>query len=286
MHHPARSQEDSAPMLFAPRQNRNMVEAGLAQLMLVYHQTVFNLRRTHSNAIVGLAMTILQSVMMVGAFVMLFLFMGVRSSPVRGDFMVFMMTGIFLYLTHIQTISAVAMSGRQAKAMAMHLPLTSAVAITAGALAVLYRQTLASLVILTVYYVFQPFTVEHPVGCIAMFLLAWASGAAIGLVVLAARPWAPEAITIVMTTFQRANMVFSGKMFLANTMPGFLMPMFAWNPLFHIIDQARGFAFVNYTPLRTSLTFPLYATLVITMLGLALEFVTRKHESASWSAGR
>lgn len=273
-------------MLFAPRQNRNMVEAGLAQLMLIYHQTVFNLRRTHSNAIVGLGMTILQSVMMVGAFMAMFLFLGVSSSPVRGDFLVFMMTGIFLYLTHIQTIAAVAMSGRAAKAMALHMPMTSAVAITAGALAVLYRQMLASLAILIAYYVYQPFTIEHPVGCIAMFLLAWGSGAAIGLLVLAARPWAPETATIAMSTFQRANMVFSGKMFLANSMPGFMMPMFAWNPLFHIIDQARGFAFVNYTPLRTSLAFPLYATLVITMLGLALEFTTRKHESASWSAGR
>ena len=273
-------------MLFTPRQNRNMVEAGLSQLMLIYHQTVFNLRRTHANAIVGLAMTILQSVMMVGAFMALFMFMGVRSSPVRGDFLVFMMTGIFLYMTHIQTISAVANSGRQAKTMALHQPMTSTVAITAGALAVLYRQTLASLVILAGYYVYQPFTVENAVGCIAMFLMAWGTGAAIGLVLLAVRPWAPETTTIAMTTYQRANMVFSGKMFLANSMPGFMMPMFAWNPLFHIIDQARGFAFVNYTPMRTSLTYPLYAMLVITVLGMVLEFVTRKSESASWSAGR
>lgn len=273
-------------MMFSPRQNRNMFEAGFGQLMLIYHQTVFNLRRNHANALVGLVMTILQSMMMVAAFMVLYLFLGMRSAPVRGDFLVFMMTGIFLYLTHIQTISAVAMSGRQAKTMALHEPMTSAVAITAAALAVLYRQTLASLVILAAYYVFQPFTVENPVGCIAMFLLAWGMGAAIGLVVLAVRPWAPEAANISMTVFQRANMVFSGKMFLANLIPGFMMPMFAWNPLFHIIDQSRGFAFVNYTPLRTSMTYPIYAMLAVTMLGLALEFTTRKHESASWSAGR
>ncbi len=272
-------------MIFVPRQNRNMAQAALSQLMLVYHQTVFNLRRSHRNAVVGLAMTVMQSLMMIAAFMVLYMFMGLRSSPVRGDFLVFMMSGIFLYMTHIQTISAVGMSGKQAKTMSLHEPMTSAVAITAGALAVLYRQTLACMVIMAAYYVYQPFTLEYPLGFIKMFLLAWGAGAAIGLVVLALRPWAPEIVSMAMLVFQRANMVFSGKMFLANLMPSFMLPMFSWNPLFHIIDQSRGYAFVNYTPMRTSLTYPFYAMIVIAMLGLILEFVTRKHESLSWSAG-
>lgn len=272
-------------MIFTPRQNRNMMQAALSQLMLIYHQTVFDLRRGHRNAMVGLLMTVLQSLMMIAAFMVMFLFLGLRSSPVRGDYLIFMMSGIFLYMTHIQTIAAVGMSGKQAKTMSLHEPMTSAVAISAGALAVLYRQTLACLVILAAYYVYQPFTLEYPLGCAKMFLLAWGSGVAIGLVILAARPWAPEVATMAMQLFQRANMVFSGKMFLANTMPSFMLPMFSWNPLFHIIDQSRGYAFVNYTPMRTSLTYPFYAMLVIGMLGLILEFYTRKHESLSWSAG-
>lgn len=271
-------------MIFPSRQNRNMFEAGIAQLTLIYHQTVFELRRSHHNAILGLLITILQSVMLIAAFIAMFLFMGVRSAPVRGDYLIYMMTGVFLYMTHIQTVAAVAMSGMRARTVAMHEPVTSAVTITAAALAILYRETLASLAILAAYYVYRPFTIADPVGCVAMFLLAWATGAAVGLIFLALRPWAPEPSRIAMTTYQRANMVFSGKMFLANTLPGTLMPMFAWNPLFHIIDQSRGFAFVNYTPLRTSLSFPLYAMLAITLLGLVLEFITRKRESASWFA--
>jgi hypothetical protein len=31
----------------------------------------------------------------------------------------------------------------------------------------------------------------------------------------------------------------------ANTMPYFMLAMFDWNPLFHLIDQARGFTFIN-----------------------------------------
>ena len=273
-------------MIFPSRRNRNLFEAGIAQLTLIYHQTVFDLRRTHNNALLGLLITILQSVMLIAAFIVMFLFMGVSSAPVRGDYVIFMMTGVFLYMTHIQTVSAVATSGMYARTIAPHEPITSAVTITAAALAILYREALASLVLLSAYYVYRPFTIDDPVGCVAMFLLAWVSGAAVGLIFLAIRPWAPEPTRIATTTYQRANMVFSGKMFLANTLPSFAMPMFAWNPIFHIIDQSRGFAFINYTPLRTSLTYPVYAVMVIAMVGLVLEFVTRKNESASWSAKR
>jgi ABC-type polysaccharide/polyol phosphate export permease len=42
--------------------------------------------------------------------------------------------------------------------------------------------------------------------------------------------------------YQRANMIASGKMFIVNTRPPFMLTMFDWNPLFHCIDKARGFA--------------------------------------------
>lgn len=270
--------------MFARRQNRNMVQAALAQLQLVYHQTVANLRRGHRNAFAGLVIQVIQSLIMIGAFMALFLVMGLRSSPVRGDFLIFMMTGIFMFRVHVQTMSSVAMSGRTNMAMTKHEPMTTAVLITAAALSTLYQQVLASAVILGGYYVIEPFSIADPVGAMGMLLLAWASGAAIGLVLLALIPWAPSVIPLIMRLIQRANMVFSGKMFLANLMPGFMLKMFIWNPLFHICDQARGFAFINYTPMKTSLSFPIYVTLALTMLGLLLEFVTRKHQSLSWSA--
>jgi len=54
--------------------------------------------------------------------------------------------------------------------------------------------------------------------------------------------------------------------------------------LFHIIDKARGFAFVNYTPHNSSLAYPIYMTITFVLIGLMIEFVTRKHASASWGA--
>jgi ABC-type polysaccharide/polyol phosphate export permease len=53
-------------------------------------------------------------------------------------------------------------------------------------------------------------------------------------------------------------MVASGKMFVANSLPGSVLVMFTWNPLFHVIDQARGFAFIDYQPRNSDLFYPLY----------------------------
>jgi ABC-type polysaccharide/polyol phosphate export permease len=75
-------------------------------------------------------------------------------------------------------------------------------------------------------------------------------------------------------------------MFVANSLPFNILIMFSWNPLFHTIDQARGFIFINYSPHVSSLMYPLYLSLVLLMLGLLGEFYTRKHVSASWGAGR
>ena len=75
-----------------------------------------------------------------------------------------------------------------------------------------------------------------------MVVLAWMSGIAVGLVFMAAKPWAPGPIGLLSMVYQRANMVASGKMFVANSLPPFMLSMFDWNPLFHIIDQTRGFA--------------------------------------------
>ena len=109
---------------------------------------------------------------------------------------------------------------------------------------------------------------------------------AIGMVFLAAKPWAPGLITICSTIYQRVNMFASGKMFVANSLPGFMIAMFDWNPLFHTIDQTRGFVFINYNPHNSSVSYPLYLAGALVVIGLMGEFFTRKRASASWGAAR
>jgi ABC-type polysaccharide/polyol phosphate export permease len=75
-------------------------------------------------------------------------------------------------------------------------------------------------------------------------------------------------------------------MFLANNMPTSKLVWFWWNPLFHVIDQTRGFVFINYHPHYSNCIYPVEVTLVLILLGLMLEHFTRSRASLSWSAGR
>ena len=106
------------------------------------------------------------------------------------------------------------------------------------------------------------------------------------MVFRAAKPWWPQGIGVISQFYQRANMITSGKMFVVNNMPPRLRGYFDWNPLFHIIDQGRGFIFLNYSPRYTSITYPIVIALICVVIGLMGEFYTRKYASLSWSAKR
>ncbi|MDF3606915.1 ABC transporter [Paracoccus sp. DMF-8] len=265
-----------------------MVEAAFTTLALIYHVTVYDLRKEHANAVVGLLMTIVQSSLFILGFYGIYMIMGVRNSPIRGDFILYIMSGIFMFMTYSQTMGAVAGVGAGGVGgLTKHGPLSTAVMITAAALAVLYRQTISIFVLLWGYHVLvKPITLDQPLACYAMLLLAWFSGATVGLVFLALRPWWPQGTKILTQLFQRINMIASGKMFVANTLPPFMLKMFDWNPLFHIVDQTRGFTFINYAPRNSNLEYPIYVGLAVLMIGLMAEFVTRNAMSASWSAGK
>lgn len=270
--------------MFSPRQNRNMLQAAGHTLGLVYHQTVYNLRNDHRNAVVGLLLTISQTLIFMGAFLALFLILGVRASPLRGDFILYLMSGIFIFMTHVRTVGAVSSSGGIG-GLARHKPLNPAVLIAAAALATLYRQMISVLAILWIYHVLiNPVEIENPAGALAMLLLAWFSGCCIGVIFMALKPWMPKSAQMMSMIYQRVNMFASGKMFVANTLPAMLLPWFVWNPLFHIIDQMRGFIFINYTPQRTDPLYALWFSLAALMVGLLISFSTRKYESLSWGA--
>lgn len=74
-----------------------MIEAAFNTLQLMYFQTIYVLRSEHRSPVIGLLLTIIQSSLMVAVFFALYYVIGVRTSPIRGDFMVFIMTGIFVF---------------------------------------------------------------------------------------------------------------------------------------------------------------------------------------------
>lgn len=257
----------------------------VSMLELVYHSIVRDIRKTHGNPLMSLFINMMQTILLVVAFYVMFSILSLRGTAIRGDFLIYVMSGIFLYMTHTKAMGAVAGSEGPASPMMQHAPMNTMVAILAAALGSLYIQLLSMFLVLFIYHVaFTPFEIQDPIGCLAMVLLAWFTGCALGLVVLAAKPWAPTVVNIISTVYQRANMIASGKMFVANTLPPFMLAMFDWNPLFHAIDQSRGFAFINYNPRNSSIDYPLILGIVFLMVGLMAEFYTRKKVSASWSA--
>ncbi len=254
---------------------------------VIYHATVRSVRKTHNNAIVGLFINMMQTMMLVAIFYIMFSVLELRGSVVRGDFLIYIMTGIFLFVTHTKTMAAVVGSEGPASPMMQHAPMSTFVSITSAAFGSLYMQVLSALFVLFIYHVaFTPVVIEDPVGAMGMLILAWLSGAAVGMIFLALKPWFPQFVGVASTIYARANMIASGKMFLANTLPYTMLKMFDWNPLFHTIDQARGFAFINYNPHYSSIIYPLIVSIVLLMLGFMGESYTRKHVSLSWSAGR
>ncbi len=261
--------------------------ASLTILELIYHNAVRQVRKQHGNAMMALIVSIMQSVATVAVFYIMFSVLGLRGAAIRGDFLLYIMSGVFLFFVHIKAIGAVFGSEGPASPIMQHLPMTTAISIASAALSALYVQVLTVIVILTVYELgWGNVTIHDPAGAMAMLILAWFSGVAIGMLFLALKPWAPGLANILQTVFTRANMIASGKMFVANAMPGYLLAMFIWNPLFHIIDQARGFIFINYNPHYSSISYPIYVSLAVLMIGLMAEFYTRKQASASWSARR
>ena len=276
--------------MFERKAPRTRFGTALDILELIYHNSVRSVRKTHGNAVLSILMNILQTVIFVLAFYFMFIVLGLRGSALRGDFLIYIMTGVFLFMTHTKTLGAVVAAEGSTSPMMQHAPMNTAITIASAMLASLYIQLLSLLVILFVYDVaFAPFVlleIHDPIGCLAMILLAWFSGAAIGMVFLAAKPWAPTPVSIISTVYQRANMIASGKMFLANSLPPYMISLFDWNPLFHTIDQSRGYAFVNYNPRNSNWEYAFYLSLVLLMIGLMGEFYTRKHASISWSARR
>lgn len=254
---------------------------------LIYHSIVRDIRKTHRNALVGLIMNMLQTVIFVLTFYAMFSIMGMRGAAIRGDFLLYIMSGIFLFMTHTKALTSVFASEGPSSPMMQHVPMNTFIAITSAALSSLYTQLLSLVVVLFFYHVaFNPVVIDDPVGAMGMVLAAWFSGVAIGVIFLALKPWLPEFANLAVSIYSRANMIASGKMFVANSLPSSMLVLFDWNPLFHAIDQARGYVFLHYNPHFSSSMYPVYVGLALIVIGMMGEFYTRKSASISWSAAR
>ncbi len=271
--------------MLSPIRPRSIWIQALTTLELIFHQAVRNVRKSHGNALIGLMLNIAQTMMLVAVFMLIFVFAGMRAAAIRGDTLIYLMSGVFLFMAHVKVISTVAGAEGPTSSMMKHQPMNTIVAIGGAALGELYIQVLTVFVILFFYHVlWTPVEIYQPVAAFSMLLAVWFAGLAIGVVLYAIKPWLPGISRLLTLLITRLNMVASGKFFLANSLPDAYLHYFMWNPLFQAIDQARGFAFINYNPMHTWALYPVVFGLVALLLGMMGEYMTRRMVSLSWSA--
>lgn len=274
-------------MFESPFDRSSRLTAALRMMGAIYETIVWQVRGNHRNAFMAIGLNILTMLIMIGVFFALMSFIGLRAVSIRGDFLLYVMSGIFMFQCNNMAISATAGAQSTNSNMLQHAPLNTAVVIVAAVLNTLYIQTISVIVILSAYSLLtEPVQIEQPIMAYAMLVLSILCGACLGMVFLALKPWLPTLTGNLQTIYLRLNMISSGKMFVANTLPSFMLAMFDWNPLFHIIDQGRGYIFINYFPQRTNLEYPIYLSLILLMIGLIGEHYTRNRVSVSWTAGR
>ncbi len=265
------------------RVNRTLFGASMSFMELLFHSIVRSARKSSGNATLGLGISILQSLIMLAIFFALFTVIGMRTAAIRGDFVIFLLTGIFLFLTHNKAVSSAMGAVTPVGGLTLHTPISSLLNVLASVLSGLYLQVLGFAIILLVVHILRGgLEFYNPAGLIFPFFMAWASGIAIGLMFGVLSPFAPKFIPMVALMYRRANMITSGKMLPANYMSAAMITWFDWNPLFHTIDQARGHAFVNYFPHHTNMGYPVYLSLTLVMIAMMIEFWLRKNMSQSW----
>jgi len=266
-------------------QSKSLFIGMLEFLELIFHSVVREVRTQSGNATFGVLKEVSNMALFLGLFYMISIFMG-RGAAIRGSLFVFLLTGIILFLTHIKAISSVKSASTASSAIMMHTPMTVILSIIAKAFAGLYLQLVAVLIIVTLLWIFgADLSVDRPAGLVLPVFFAWASGIAVGMVFMTLEPMIPFIIRTASPVYQRAQMFTSGKFIPAAYMPTAMVGWFDWNPLFHTIDQARVAAFVNYNSDVTSLSYPIWFTIVALLFGLMGEFWAKRTLSKSKHGG-
>ena len=106
----------------------------------------------------------------------MFQVLGATGSALQGDFVIFIISGVFLFMIQISAIMGAATAEGPAFPMMQHIPMNMVIAVSSAALGSCYMQLLSIIVILGFYYLaFTPFVIEEPLGTFMKFALAWFS---------------------------------------------------------------------------------------------------------------
>lgn len=254
-----------------------LVGAVVRYVELLYTAVILNIRRNSLGSL-GLLSSFMMPIGMLLLFLLMYSFLG-RPMAIRGDFVTFLLTGIYLFLLCIRTKGACNIAG--AGSLAYHQPIQPILMCWAGGLSMLYIMTASMILIFIGNFLYHGvFELQNPYGMIAPFLVTWLFGVASGMVITGVCFYTGgKQFANIM--FQRAMFITSGKFFVASSIPASLRPFFDWNPIFHTIDQMRGATFVNYNADTTTMTYPIIVVAVMLLFGHMMERRIRRDFSLS-----
>ena len=95
----------------------------------IYHASVCKVLEKHGNALLSILVTIGQTALFTLAFYLMFAVLPMRASSIRGDFFIYTMSGVFLFMAHIETVKAISASEKSTSAIMQHAPMNTAIAI-------------------------------------------------------------------------------------------------------------------------------------------------------------
>lgn len=262
----------------APRGRLPVLREGLRFALLAHALAVQNIARQSTGSF-GLLGAFAAPVAMCVGFLAAYEFLGLFRPAIRGDIVIFLLTGIYLFQLASRTRGAAELTG--GGALLWHQPVQPALVAWSGALSALYITGASMALILTAAGLWRGLPgAADPAGLVAPLLLAWLFGVGSGMVMSGVARYTGGAGLMGMA-WQRAMFLTSGIFFLAGTIPGWLRPWFDWNPLFHIIDAMRMAAFVNYSGGDTSLSYAAACVAGLLLVGHALERRVRADFSIS-----
>lgn len=198
-----------------------------------------------------------QNVMLIGGFLALARLTGLGGSGLRGDLLVYLMTGVFLFNLHAKAMFA-AMSCMEALPSGRLYHVEPLIQAVGGAIGAAYLQLVSAAGLIFAHHALVDPIEADLLPALPLLASAWISGLGLGLALLRLRLSRPGPASLLAMGWMRIGMVSSGAMFLGNVLPVALLDWVVWNPLFHAVDQARGWAFVNYSPIH-SLAWPIHA---------------------------
>ncbi|MEM7505438.1 MAG: ABC transporter permease [Pseudomonadota bacterium] len=246
---------------------------------LVFALTVRDLRTENKSAALGILLSAGMVLVTAMTFYIFMNLVGGRSAPIRTDDITFIVAGFLVFFFHIRTVAAVA--GSLNPGLMRHSRASPFLFICVKAMASGYKMTVATLILMALNYLLRDvWEMQNGLIFILIVFTAWLGGVAIGMILLAANRYLVWG-NLIQMTYIRICFFTSGKFFVAGHMPNAFRSAMDWNPLFHILDQARGALFLNYTADTTSVFYPISVYAVVLVIGMLIENYVRVNYSAS-----